>query len=98
MKLGSQPIRFKKHLYFGCGETAEGLKGASEDAFDENMMTEIFTFLLRSGGAKTLVTIAKAIQSSENQTAHNLKGLLERGRVFYIPAGGGKWGLSKSIK
>jgi hypothetical protein len=97
MKLGTNQINFKKPACYGC-QIAEEVKGISKDAFDENKMTEIFTFLFKSREAKTLVTIAKAIQSSENQTAHHLKTLLEMGRVFYIPTGGGRWGLSKSIK
>jgi len=97
MKLGTDQINFKKPFNNGW-EIAEEVKGASKDAFDENKMTEIFTFLFKCREAKTLVTIAKGIQTSENQTAHHLKTLLEMGKVFYIPTGGGRWGLSKSIK
>jgi len=97
MKLGTDQINFNKAANYGR-QLAEEVRGASNDAIDENKMTDIFTFLFKSREAKTLSTIAKAIQSSENQTAHHLKILLERGRVFYIPTGGGKWGLSKSIK
>jgi hypothetical protein len=97
MKLGTDQINFNKAANYGR-QLAEEVRGASNDAIDENKMTDIFTFLFKSREAKTLGTIAKAIQSSENETAHHLKILLERGRVFYIPTGGGKWGLSKSIK
>lgn len=97
MKIGTNQINFKKPPCYGC-EIADEVRGLSKEDFDENQLTEIFSFLMKSREAKTLVTIARATQSTEHVTAHHLKILLETGRVFYVPSGGGRWGLSKSIK
>jgi Bacterial regulatory protein, arsR family len=65
----------------------------SDDGVAERQRTEIHVYLFKSREAKTLAQIAKAIQLSEKQIEYHLNVLIGEGRVYYIPTGGGRWGI-----
>jgi hypothetical protein len=66
---------------------------SSDDGVAERKRTEIHAYLFKSREAKTLAQIAKAIQLSEKQIEYHLNVLIGEGKVYYIPTGGGRWGI-----